>query len=131
MPVMAREASIYTGMTVAEYYRDMGYDVVLLADSTSRWAEALREFAVSQRASFPPRRGYPANLASAIAAFYERAGRRFETLGGNNGFGHRDRCGVAAGRRHDRAGHDPYRAIRPLLCGRSTAISPTRVTIRQ
>ena len=80
MPVMARQASIATGMTVAEYYRDMGYDVVLLADSTSRWAEALREFA-ARSGQLPAEEGFPANLASEIAAFYERGGR-FETLGG-------------------------------------------------
>ena len=74
MPVMAREASIYTAMTVAEYFRDMGYDAVLLADSTSRWAEALREFA-SRNGELPVEEGYPAGLASALAAFYERAGR--------------------------------------------------------
>jgi len=83
MPVMAREASIYTGMTVAEYYRDMGYDVVLLADSTSRWAEALREFS-SRRGELPAEEGYPAGLASALAAFYERAAR-VVTLGGAEG----------------------------------------------
>jgi V/A-type H+/Na+-transporting ATPase subunit A len=81
MPVMAREASIYTGMTVAEFYRDMGYDVVLLADSTSRWAEALREFS-SKAGELPAEEGYPASLASSLAAFYERAGR-VVTLGGN------------------------------------------------
>ena len=75
MPVMAREASIYTGMTVAEFYRDMGYDAVLLADSTSRWAEALREFS-SRSGELPAEEGYPAGLASALAAFYERAGAR-------------------------------------------------------
>ena len=80
MPVMARQASIATGMTVAEYYRDMGYDVVLLADSTSRWAEALREFA-ARSGQLPAEEGFPANLASEIAAFYERGGR-FATLGG-------------------------------------------------
>ena len=80
MPVMAREASIYTGMTVAEFYRDMGYDTVLLADSTSRWAEALREFS-SRNGELPAEEGYPAGLASALAAFYERAGR-VRTLGG-------------------------------------------------
>ncbi len=80
MPVMARQASIATGMTVAEYYRDMGHDVVLLADSTSRWAEALREFA-SRSGQLPAEEGFPANLASEIAAFYERGGR-FETLEG-------------------------------------------------
>jgi len=83
MPVMAREASIYTGMTVAEFYRDMGYDAVLLADSTSRWAEALREFS-SRSGELPAEEGYPAGLASALAAFYERSGR-FETLGGKDG----------------------------------------------
>jgi V/A-type H+/Na+-transporting ATPase subunit A len=83
MPVMAREASIYTGMTVAEFYRDMGYDAVLLADSTSRWAEALREFS-SRRGELPAEEGYPAGLASALAAFYERSGL-VETLGGKQG----------------------------------------------
>ncbi|HUY40395.1 MAG TPA: V-type ATP synthase subunit A [Candidatus Dormibacteraeota bacterium] len=83
MPVMAREASIYTGLTVAELYRDMGYDTVLLADSTSRWAEALREFS-SRSGELPAEEGYPAGLASALAAFYERAGR-FRTLGGEHG----------------------------------------------
>jgi len=83
MPVMAREASVYTGMTVAEFYRDMGYDTVLLADSTSRWAEALREFS-SRSGELPAEEGYPAGLASALAAFYERAGR-VRTLGGGEG----------------------------------------------
>lgn len=83
MPVMAREASIYSGMTVAEYFRDMGYDAVLLADSTSRWAEALREFS-SRKGELPVEEGYPAGLASALAAFYERAGQA-ETLGGGVG----------------------------------------------
>ena len=73
MPMMARETSIYTGVTVAEYYRDMGHDVVVVADSTSRWAEALREFA-SRSGGLPAEEGYPADLASALAAFYERAG---------------------------------------------------------
>ncbi|MCM8882849.1 MAG: V-type ATP synthase subunit A [Candidatus Thiodiazotropha sp.] len=74
MPVVAREASIYVGITIAEYYRDQGYDVVMLADSTSRWAEALRE--VSGRlGQMPVEEGYPAYLASRLAAFYERAGR--------------------------------------------------------
>jgi V/A-type H+-transporting ATPase subunit A len=83
MPVMAREASIYTGMTVAEFYRDMGYNAVLLADSTSRWAEALREFS-SRNGELPVEEGYPAGLASALAAFYERAGR-VVTCGGREG----------------------------------------------
>jgi V/A-type H+-transporting ATPase subunit A len=79
MPVLAREASIHTGATVAEFYRDMGYDVVLIADSTSRWAEALREVA-SRTDQLPAEEGYPAGLASELAAFYERAGRVW-TLG--------------------------------------------------
>jgi V/A-type H+-transporting ATPase subunit A len=83
MPMMAREASIYTGVTVAEYFRDMGLDVVVIADSTSRWAEALREFA-SRTGALPAEEGYPAGLASAIAAFYERAGA-VTTLGGAPG----------------------------------------------
>ncbi|MFD5393268.1 V-type ATP synthase subunit A [Streptomyces sp. NPDC127097] len=83
MPMMAREASIYTGATVAEYFRDMGLDVVVIADSTSRWAEALREFA-SRTGALPAEEGYPADLASAIAAFYERAGA-VTTLGGGRG----------------------------------------------
>ena len=83
MPMMAREASIYTGVTVAEYYRDMGYDVVVIADSTSRWAEALREFA-SRTGALPVEEGYPADLASALAAFYERAAP-VTTLGGRHG----------------------------------------------
>lgn len=78
MPVVAREASIYVGVTMAEYYRDQGFDVVMVADSTSRWAEALRE--VSGRlGQMPVEEGYPAYLASRLAAFYERAGR-VETL---------------------------------------------------
>jgi V/A-type H+-transporting ATPase subunit A len=81
MPMMAREASIFTGITVAEYYRDMGYDVVVIADSTSRWAEALREFA-NRNGDLPAEEGYPANLASELASFYERAGR-VTTLGGH------------------------------------------------
>ncbi len=74
MPVAAREASIYTGATLAEYYRDMGYDVVMLADSTSRWAEALREIS-GRLEEMPAEEGYPSYLASRLAEFYERAGR--------------------------------------------------------
>ena len=73
MPVAAREASIYTGVTLAEYYRDMGYDVALMADSTSRWAEALREIS-GRLEEMPAEEGYPAYLASRLAEFYERAG---------------------------------------------------------
>ncbi|TMR90769.1 V-type ATP synthase subunit A [Nonomuraea basaltis] len=83
MPMMAREASVYTGVTVAEHFRDMGYDTVVIADSTSRWAEARREFA-SRSGALPAEEGYPADLASAIAAFYERAGL-VTTLGGGTG----------------------------------------------
>jgi V/A-type H+-transporting ATPase subunit A len=82
MPMMARETSIYTGITVAEYFRDMGYDAVVIADSTSRWAEALRELS-SRSGALPAEEGYPASLASALAAFYERAGR-VVTLGGDS-----------------------------------------------
>ena len=73
MPVAAREASIYTGTTIAEYYRDMGYDVALMADSTSRWAEALREIS-GRLEEMPAEEGYPAYLAARLAEFYERAG---------------------------------------------------------
>lgn len=73
MPVAAREASIYTGLTIAEYYRDMGYDVAIMADSTSRWAEALRELS-GRLEEMPAEEGFPAYLASRIATFYERAG---------------------------------------------------------
>ena len=73
MPVAAREASIYTGITIAEYFRDMGYSVALMADSTSRWAEALREMS-GRLEEMPGEEGYPAYLASRIAQFYERAG---------------------------------------------------------
>ncbi len=83
MPVVAREASIYVGVTLAEYFRDQGYDVVMVADSTSRWAEALREVA-GRLGQMPVEEGYPAYLASRLAAFYERAGR-VKTLAGGSG----------------------------------------------
>ncbi|MBF7096559.1 V-type ATP synthase subunit A [Alkalibacter mobilis] len=83
MPVAAREASIYTGITMAEYYRDMGYDVAIMADSTSRWAEALREIS-GRLEEMPAEEGYPAYLSSRIAEFYERAGY-VETLGKSEG----------------------------------------------
>jgi len=82
MPVAAREASIYTGITMAEYYRDMGYDVSLMADSTSRWAEAMREIG-GRLEEMPGEEGYPAYLARKLAEFYERAGR-VVCLGGKN-----------------------------------------------
>ena len=83
MPVAAREASIYTGITIAEYFRDMGYSVALMADSTSRWAEALREMS-GRLEEMPGEEGYPAYLGSRLAMFYERAGR-VEALGGREG----------------------------------------------
>ncbi|MHA1831095.1 MAG: V-type ATP synthase subunit A, partial [Candidatus Helarchaeota archaeon] len=83
MPVSAREASIYTGITIAEYYRDQGFDVALIADSTSRWAEALREIS-GRLEEIPAEEGYPPYLASRLADFYERSGK-VETLGGFNG----------------------------------------------
>jgi len=85
MPVAAREASIYTGITLAEYYRDMGYGVSLMADSTSRWAEALREIS-GRLEEMPGEEGYPAYLARKLAEFYERAGR-VKTLGSDERFG--------------------------------------------
>lgn len=83
MPVAAREASIYTGITLAEYYRDMGYDVAIMADSTSRWAEALRELS-GRLEEMPAEEGFPAYLASKLASFYERAGI-MQTLNGSEG----------------------------------------------
>ena len=83
MPVAAREASIYTGLTLAEYYRDMGYDVAIMADSTSRWAEALRELS-GRLEEMPAEEGFPAYLASRLSAFYERAGM-MQTLNGLEG----------------------------------------------
>jgi V/A-type H+-transporting ATPase subunit A len=83
MPVAAREVSIYTGITIAEYYRDMGYHVAVMADSTSRWAEALRELA-ARLEEMPAEEGFPANLPSKLAQFYERAGQT-DTLSGRPG----------------------------------------------
>ncbi|MDP7179909.1 MAG: ATP synthase subunit A [Candidatus Woesearchaeota archaeon] len=83
MPVAAREASVYTGITIAEYFRDMGYDVALMADSTSRWAEAMREIS-SRLEEMPGEEGYPAYLATRLSQFYERAGR-VKTLSGKEG----------------------------------------------
>ena len=115
MPVAAREASIYTGITMAEYYRDQGYDVALMADSTSRWAEALREIS-GRLEEMPAEEGFPAYLPSRLAAFYERAGR-VRTLGGREGLGHGIGAVVAAGRRLFRAGHPAHPALYPLLLG--------------
>ena len=82
MPVAAREASVYTGITIAEYFRDMGYDVALMADSTSRWAEAMREIS-ARLEEMPGEEGYPAYLASRLAQFYERSGRVIALNGKN------------------------------------------------
>jgi len=83
MPVAARESCVYTGITIAEYYRDMGYDVALMADSTSRWAEAMREIS-SRLEEMPGEEGYPAYLAARLSEFYERAGK-FQNLNGTDG----------------------------------------------
>jgi V/A-type H+-transporting ATPase subunit A len=83
MPVAAREVSIYTGITIAEYFRDMGYDVAIMADSTSRWAEALRELS-GRLEEMPAEEGFPSYLPTRLAEFYERAGV-VETLSGDNG----------------------------------------------
>ena len=83
MPVAASEASIYTGITIAEYFRDMGYDVALMADSTSRWAEAMREIS-ARLEEMPGEEGYPPYLSKRIAEFYERAGK-VKTLGDRTG----------------------------------------------
>jgi V/A-type H+-transporting ATPase subunit A len=91
MPVAAREASIYTGITIAEYYRDMGYDVLLLADSTSRWGEALREIS-GRLEEIPGEEGYPAYLAARLSEFYERSGRAV-CLGGGEHEGRNHRIG--------------------------------------
>ena len=85
MPVAAREASVYTGITIAEYFRDMGYNVALMADSTSRWAEAMREIS-GRLEEMPGEEGFPAYLASRLAEFYERSGR-VRTLGSDERFG--------------------------------------------
>ena len=97
MPVAAREASIYTGITIAEYFRDMGYSVALMADSTSRWAEALREMS-GRLEEMPGEEGYPAYLGSRLAQFYERAGKVI-SLGkeGREGAPVRHRCGIPSG----------------------------------
>ena len=115
MPVAAREASIYTGITIAEYYRDMGYHVALMADSTSRWAEALREIS-GRLEEMPAEEGFPAYLASRLAEFYERAGAVL-TLGGKSGLGLDHRGGIASGRRFFRTGDAAHQAVRQHLLG--------------
>ena len=115
MPVVAREASIYVGITLAEYFRDQGYDVVMVADSTSRWAEALREVA-GRLGHMPVEEGYPAYLGSRLAAFYERAGR-VETLSGEPWLGHSDRRDFASWRRFFRTGDQPHQGDHSNLLG--------------
>ena len=111
MPVAAREASIYTGITIAEYFRDMGYSVAIMADSTSRWAEALREMS-GRLEEMPGEEGYPAYLSSRLAEFYERAGVESARRGRKRRLHHRHRRGVAGRRRPFRtsgAGNAPHR----------------------
>ena len=115
MPVAAREASIYTGMTIAEYYRDMGYHVALMADSTSRWAEALREIS-GRLEEMPAEEGFPAYLPSRLAEFYERAGYT-DNFERHRGQCHGDRRRIAPGRRLFRAGDPEHQALHPLLLG--------------
>ena len=105
MPVAAREASIYTGITLAEYFRDQGYHVALMADSTSRWGEALREVS-SRLEEMPAEEGYPAYLSSRLAEFYERAAA-VRCLGSDapRGLGDHHRRGLAGRRRLLRADH--------------------------
>ena len=115
MPVAAREASIYTGITLAEYYRDMGYHVAIMADSTSRWAEALREIS-GRLEEMPAEEGFPAYLPSRLSEFYERAGM-METLCGQRGLGHHHRRRLPPGQRLLRAGDPEHQAVCPLLLG--------------
>ncbi len=129
MPVAAREASIYTGITLAEYYRDMGYHVAIMADSTSRWAEALREIS-GRLEEMPAEEGFPAYLPSRLSAFYERAGYMI-TLNGTRGFGHDYRGGFAAGRGLFRTGYSEYQAVCPLFLGAGQGIGLCADTIRQ
>ena len=115
MPVAAREASIYTGITLAEYYRDMGYHVAIMADSTSRWAEALREIS-GRLEEMPAEEGFPAYLPSRLSEFYERAGM-VETLGGETGAASPSSAPFPPGQRLFRAGDPEHQAVYPLLLG--------------
>ena len=112
MPVAAREASIYTGITLAEYYRDMGYHCAIMADSTSRWAEALREIS-GRLEEMPAEEGFPAYLPSRLSQFYERAGnfkwtRRFC-------FNHR--CRITTRGRLLRTSYTKYKTFRKMFLG--------------
>ncbi len=115
MPVAAREASIYTGITLAEYYRDMGYHVAIMADSTSRWAEALREIS-GRLEEMPAEEGFPAYLPSRLSEFYERAGM-VKNLNGTGRFRHHHRRRFPPGLRLLGTGHPEYQAFHPLLLG--------------
>ena len=129
MPVMAREASIYTGVTVAEYYRDMGYDAVVIADSTSRWAEALREFA-SRTDELPAEEGYPAGLCLGPGRLL-RAGRPRADARRPDGLRERPRRRLPSRWRPDRAGDRRTPGVSCARCGRSTATSPMPGTTRR
>ncbi len=114
MPVSAREASIYTGIALAEYYRDQGYHVAIMADSTSRWAEALRELS-GRMEEMPAEEGFPAYLPTRIAQFYERAGY-MKTLSDREGRFHLVERSVR--RAEASPSRSPaYQALRPLFLG--------------
>ena len=128
MPVMAREASVYTGVTVAEYYRDMGLDAVVIADSTSRWAEALRELA--SRTDELPSGGGLSGGPRIVAGRFLRARRPGEDARRRHRVGERARRRLASGGRSDRARDLAHAAVRALRCGRLTVIWPTLATTR-
>ncbi len=116
MPVAAREASIYTGVTLAEYYRDMGYDVAIMADSTSRWAEALRELS-GRLEEMPAEEGFPAYLASRkLSAFYERAGMMQTLCGAEGSVSIIGAVSPQGGDFSEPVTHE-YQTFRPLLLG--------------
>ena len=131
MPVAAREASVYTGITIAEYYRDMGYDVALMADSTSRWAEAMREIS-GRLEEMPGEEGYPAYLGRRVAEFYERAGR-VVTVSPEGRPGSVTVVGAVSppGRRLLRARLAEHAARRAGLLGARTPRSPRAATSRR
>ena len=115
MPVAAREVSIYTGITLAEYYRDMGLNVAVFADSTSRWAEALRELA-ARLEEMPAEEGFPGHAADAAGAVL-RTRRRGHHAGRRARLGQHRRRGQSARRRFFRAGHPAHASLHPLLLG--------------
>ena len=124
MPVAAREASVYTGITIAEYFRDMGYDVSLMADSTSRWAEAMREIS-SRLEEMPGEEGYPAYLAARLSEFYERAGL-VKTLNGARGSVSVIGAVSPPGRGLLRAGHPEHPAYCQGLLGTGCQTLPAQ-----